>query len=120
MPTRVVQPDEPSKTLVQREVDALPTLPREEAQRMRKAARSFADATLPYNIRQMAAMTEAEDEDLRFKALQFMIKLSLGTAKSNEEMDPAPQEVEGKLVNGKNPVDQLEEETANAGDGSGE
>lgn len=120
MPTRVVKPDAPSQTLVTRELSALPTLPREEAQRMRKAARSFADACLPAHIRQMAQLTLSEDEEMQYKALQFMIKLSLGTAKSNEEIDPPEAEVMGKLVDGKDPVSELEEETANAGDGSGD
>lgn len=118
---KLVKPDESGHSIVTREVAALPVLPREEAIRVRKAGRGYADAMLPLFIQAMARKAlEAESEAIQMDALKFMIKLSLGVSKSNEDLDPAPTDAVGVVVDGKDPVDLLEKETENVGSGQGE
>lgn len=117
MATKVVDPQMPT-SIITRAVDELPSLPQEEARRLRRAVRSAVDVALPQlysRLIQIALNTEDEKlaADLGIRLMKFSLK-----EKSNEELDPDPTHtVDGEVV--KDAVAKLEEETENVGDGKG-
>lgn len=105
--------------IVAREAEALPSLPRAEAQRLRRAARGYVDVMLPQIIKSvMEQAFNGESEKVRQAALFKLMDIAM-QGKSNEEIDPEEREVDGKVV-GRDPISILEEQTATVGDGKGD
>lgn len=76
----------------------VPMIPREEALRLRRAARNMADTLLPWAVQQLADLAQnTEDDSVRHKVLMDLVKISL-SGKSNEEVDPDAPTVDGKVV----------------------
>lgn len=118
MGTKVVDPAIPT-TVIQRAVDELPALPQAEARRLRRAVRAAADVALPQIFKRLVDIAlNSEDEDLAASVGLKLMAMSM-KGKSNEELDPSiEQEIDGEVLK-KDPLKQLEEETANVGDGKG-
>jgi hypothetical protein len=117
MGTKVVDPKVPT-SVIQRAVDELPALPQAEARRLRRAVRGAADVVLPQIFRRLVDIAlNTEDEklaaDLGWKLMGMSVK-----GKANEEVDPDGPEVLGEVV-GKDPLKELEDATAESGDGKG-
>lgn len=92
MATKVVSPGEGSS--VERVERKLPVLPSAEAHRIRRAARSYADSLLPLAMARLANMLESEDEEIAWKALDRILKISLAGV-ANETSDPETAIVDG-------------------------
>lgn len=120
MASRVVGPEEPSLVVV-RETPQLPSLPRAEAQRLRRSVRGFADVLLPELARRAADIAlSSENEKLALEAIKWLASISL-RGKSNEDLDP-----EGPIVDAQSKeatdsaLAKLEETTASEVDSGSE
>ena len=111
MGIKVVSPGEVSIARVE---DSMPALPRQEALRIRRASRAYIDVMLPTALRGLAEALECEDWNIRWKAIEKVMKMGLNE-KSNEEADPDDTVVDGSVV-AKDALSSLEDETK---DGSG-
>ena len=94
-------------------VERLPALPREEAQRARRAVRAMADLqAIPMMRNLIDLANNAEDEKLRRLCILDVLALSVRT-KSNEELDPESPVVDGTTSEAKETaLAALEEATA--------
>jgi hypothetical protein len=93
MPARIVNPGEPSIEKVEHK---LPSLPRSEAHRIRRASRSFLDSLLPAAMRNLAEALESEDAEERRWATDKVLKGTLA-AIPNETVDPESVVVDGSV-----------------------
>lgn len=121
MGMKIVDPDEPlpreereklaeQKRLV-RIYKPVPMIPREEAMRMRRAARNMADSLLPWAVQQLAELAQnTDDPGVKHKVLMDLVKIGL-SGKSNEEVDPDAPTIDGKVV--EDQLKDLEKSTEN-------
>ena len=84
MAIKLVEAGEPSIVHVDRD---FPAMPRSEAQRIHRASRAYADVLLPTAMKGLAEALVCEDWDVRWKAIDRVLKLSLNGV-SNETVDP--------------------------------
>lgn len=104
----MVNPNERSIEPVEQK---LPTLPREEAHRIRRASRAYADTLLPTAMAGLAEALVCEDWDVRWKAIDRVLKMTMAGV-PNEVADPESAVVDGS-VTAKDALKTLEEETEN-------
>ena len=111
----MVDPSEPAPSQMEQIKKSLPVLPREEAYKVRRMARSAADVMLPWALQEMKALYDATpDDELRFKILNRIVNISLSN-RANEDIDPEAPTVEGKVVAEGDPLLKLERETEKSG-----
>lgn len=92
---------------------AVPMIPREEAMRLRRAARNAVDSMLPWLVQEMAENAHnCEDPGIKHKILMDLVKISL-SGKSNEEADPDAPTVDGTVL--EKELKALEKSTENTG-----
>jgi hypothetical protein len=88
---KLVGPGDPS--IEQVEIK-LPVLPRDEAHRIRRASRAFADTMLPTAMRRIADALEADDPEVYKWAVNHVLRMTLAQV-PNETSDPEDTVVDG-------------------------
>lgn len=111
MASRIVEPNEPSIEKVERQ---LPSLPRSEAHRIRRASRAFMDTLLPEAMKRLAEAVQSEDPKIYQWAVDKIMAKTLA-AQPNEVTDPEEKTVDGSVTS----VKALEELEKSTEDGSG-
>lgn len=96
MGIKLVEAGEPATELAKPDRVVTSVLPKEEAYRLRRQARTMADQLTPWAVKGLVDMArETEDPKLKRLLLLDILHISLKD-KSNEEIDP-----EGPIVDGK-------------------
>lgn len=111
MASRIVEPNDPSIEKVERQ---LPSLPRSEAHRIRRASRSALDVLLPKAIMRLAEALESEDPKVYQWAVDKVMAKTLAP-QPNEISDPEEKTVDGSVMS----VRALEALEKSTEDGSG-